>query len=294
MQRITVTLLALVTILISLACNFTAPTPTPEPPTITVPNPDALVPPPPLPTNTELIPEATDTSQPSVEIGPFIQLNWFSLNLPSSIATNAQSTVVAAVSPSDQIAPWEISPQHEEMAFTGYILSDTFHDAKISLFPVQDYIAIEPLIADQVAKLQKIIQDRSKDPGDVPILPMWNAAQVFLSNPVYLDFQNCSGIRYLTQYGQAVMPINNHDLFYSFQGLTSDGKYWISAVLPVNHPSLQATYDNPLPSDMDQFYANYEQYTTLLRANLDTQPVDTFTPSLADLDAMIDSIVITH
>ena len=71
MHRKTVTLLILVTILVTLACNFSAPTPTPEPPPITVPYPDTLVPPPPLPTNTEVIPEVTDTSQPSVEIGPF-------------------------------------------------------------------------------------------------------------------------------------------------------------------------------------------------------------------------------
>ncbi len=294
MQRKTIPILALVTILVSLACNFSAPTPTPEPPPITVPYPDTLVPPPPLPTNTEVIPEVTNTSQPSVEIGPFIQLNWFSLSLPPSVASSAQSTIVAAVSSSDQVAPWEISPQHEEMSFTGYIISNTFHDASINVYPVQDFITIEPAVADHVTELQKIIQEKSDDPGNVPILPLWNAAQVFLSNPVYLDFQNGSGIRYLTQYGQAIMPINNHDLFYSFQGLTSDGKYWISAILPVNHPSLQATYDDPLPSDYDQFIANYEQYTTLLRANLDTQPPETFKPSLADLDAMISSIVVTH
>ena len=294
MHRKTVTLLIMVTILISLACNFSAPAPTPEPPPITVPYPDTLVPPPPLPTSTELIPEVTDTSHPSADTGPLVQLNWFNINLPSTVANSVQSTVVAVVSSSDQVAPWEIAPQHEEMTFTGYILSDTFHVSSINVYPVQDFIAIEPTVADRVTELQKIIKEKSDNPGNVPILPLWNAAQVFLSNPVYLDFQNGSGIRYLTQYGQAIMPINNHDLFYSFQGLTSDGKYWISAILSVNHPSLQATYDDPLPADFEQFMADYEQYTTLLRANLDTQPLETFTPSLADLDAMISSIVVTH
>ncbi len=165
---------------------------------------------------------------------------------------------------------------------------------QINVYPVQDFITLEPMIAERAATLQKIIQEKSDDPGNVPILPLWNATQVFLAKPAYLDFQDGSGIRYLTQYGQAIMPINNHDLFYSFQGLTSDGKYWISAVVPVNHPSIQATYDNPLPADLDQFMANYEQYTALIRANLDTQPLETFTPSLADLDAMIQSIIITH
>lgn len=294
MQTKTITLLALVTILVSLGCNFSAPTPTPEPPPITVPYPDTLVPPPPLPTNTEMIPEVTDTSQPSADTGPLVQLNWFSFNLPSTVASSAQSMVVAAVLPSNDAPFWDVVPEHEDVSFTGYVLSDKFHDASIGIYPVQDFIALVPEMADRVTELQKIIQEKSDNPGNVPILPMWNATQVFLSNPVYLDFQNGSGIRYLTQYGQAIMPINNHDLFYSFQGLTSDGKYWISAILPANHPSLQATYNDPLPADIDQFMANYEQYTSLLRANLDSQPPETFTPSLADLDAMISSIVVTH
>jgi hypothetical protein len=294
MHRKTVILLIVVTILVSLACNFSAPAPTPEPPPITVPYPDTLVPPPPLPTNTEQKPEVTDTSQPSVEIGQLIHLNWFSINLPSTVASSAQSTVVAEVPPSDQSPAWDVAPQHEEISLTGYILTGSFHEAQINIYPIQEFIALNPIVAERIATLQKIIQDKSNEPGNVPILPLWNATQVFLSNPVYLDFQNGSGIRYLTQYGQAIMPINNHDLFYSFQGLTKDGKYWISAILPVNHPSLQATYDNPLPADIDQFMANYEQYTTLLRANLNTQPAETFSPSLADLDAMIGSIVVTN
>jgi hypothetical protein len=200
---------------------------------------------------------------------------------------------VAEVAPSDQSPAWDVAPQHEEIKFTGFAINETFLEPQINVYPVQDFIALQPVIAESAATLQKIILDKSNEPGNVPILPLWNATQVFLAKPAYFDFKDGSGIRYITQYGQAVMPINNHDLFYSFQGLSSDGKYWISAVVPVNHPSIQATYDNPLPADMDQFMANYAQYTALIRANLDTQPLETFTPSLADLDAMIQSIVIT-
>ena len=81
---------------------------------------------------------------------------------------------------------------------------------------------------------------------------------MFLSKPEYLKFENGSGVRYLTMYGQGFAPINNHDLFYSFQGLTADGRYWVSVIMPVNHPSLQATYDDPLPADFAQFAENFE------------------------------------
>ncbi|MEO8354588.1 MAG: hypothetical protein ABI621_01610 [Chloroflexota bacterium] len=39
-----------------------------------------------------------------------------------------------------------------------------------------------------------------------------------------INFQNGRGIRFLTQYAQYPAPINNHELFYHFQGLTNDGK----------------------------------------------------------------------
>ena len=99
MQRKTITLLILVTILVSLACNFSVPTPTPEQTPIILPYPATACyhhlrf----LQTQSRQLPEVTDTSQPSVEIGPLNELNWFSINLPPCVASSAQSTVVAEV-----------------------------------------------------------------------------------------------------------------------------------------------------------------------------------------------------
>ena len=165
---------------------------------------------------------------------------------------------------------------HEEIYLDNYILTDTFHKASIFIYPVAEYAVLEPVVAERSDTLKKIIQDQSEDPGSIPLLPLWNAGQMFLSKPGYLNFENGSGVRYLTMYGQGFAPINNHDLFYSFQGLTADGKYWVSVIMPIQHPSLQPTYDDPLPADFAQFAENFESYIKLIRANLDTQPEETF------------------
>ena len=57
-------------------------------------------------------------------------------------------------------------------------------------------------------------------------------------------------MRFLTEYGQYPAPVNNHELFYHFQGFTSDGEYYIVATLPVTAPVLAETGDagSPLPS----------------------------------------------
>lgn len=291
-----------VIMLVSLACSITAPKPNIEPataiPTDTAnpepPTPTAEPPTPVPPTTEPTVVEATVAASATSEPVTTVEFEWFSMVLPSGVADSGQSVVVEKVAPSDDAPPWAASPQHEEVKFTGYVLSGTFHEAQINVFPVEDYITLEPMIEARAATLQQIIQGRSTNPGDVPILPLWNAGQAFLAKPAYEEFQGGSGIRYLTQYGQALMPINNHDLFYSFQGLTSDGKYWISAVLPVHHPNLQDTYDNPLPPDLSAFIDTYEQYAAQTRGDLDSQPDDSFTPSLADLDAIMRSIVITR
>ena len=217
-----------VIMLVSLACSLTAPKPTPEPataiPTETAtpepPTPTAEPPTPVPPTAEPTVAEATVAASATSEPATTVEFAWFSMGLPSGVADGGQSVVVAKVPPSDDSAPWAVSPQHEEVKLTGYVLIGTFHEAQINVYPVDDYITLEPMIEARAATLQQIIQGRSTNPGNVPILPLWNAGQVFLAKPAYQEFQGGSGIRYLTQYGQALMPINNHDLFYSFQGLT--------------------------------------------------------------------------
>jgi hypothetical protein len=45
-------------------------------------------------------------------------------------------------------------------------------------------------------------------------------------------------VRYLAVLAQYPAPVNNQDLFYTCQGLTSDGRYFVPIILPVNQSSL--------------------------------------------------------
>lgn len=227
---------------------------------------------------------------PVPAIGPEFLFSWSKMNIPWDVAAGGQSNLIPAVNPSQDMPEWGAAPLHEEVPFSSYALSGTFHEPRIYIYPVQEYAAMVPIVAERVSALQSILAGKPADPGSVPQLPFWNAGQMFFSNPAYLEFWNGSGIRYLAQYGQALSPVNNHDIFYSFQGLTADGKYWVSAILPVNHPTLQPTYDNPAPADYTQFEDDYENYSAGLRASLEAQPPDTFMPSLDSLDGMIRSM----
>ena len=125
----------------------------------------------------------------------------------------------------------------------------------------------------------------------MPFLPLLNARQAMRSQVQYMDFQNGQGLRYLTWFSQGILPVNNHELIYTYQGITSDGNYYVAAVLPVNHPSLPA--DGSITgNEPPEFSSDYATYLMNVAANLNSQTTKSFTPDLTQLDAMMSSLEI--
>jgi hypothetical protein len=111
------------------------------------------------------------------------------------------------------------------------------------------------------------------------------------AKPAILDFQSGKGVRFLTQYAQSFYPINNISMFYTFQGLSSDESWYVSAVLPVNHPMLPNS-DQPPGGDWEAFASNYPVYIQEVQTALDSQDDGSFNPSLVILDEMLRSITL--
>ena len=179
-------------------------------------------------------------------------------------------------------------PQHYALTFDGYQHVDYGDDprwnrSQISIYPV-DVIKVSNTAAD----LRVILDQRLTTPsGTLPCLGMRGAAQIIQAGISYLDFQNGSGMRYLTSYAQAAYHINNPGLFYTFQGLTDDGRYYISATFSVSNPVL----------DKDIVVWDEDKYTWLayiedIEALLSAQPAESFTPDLSLLDEMMRSLLV--
>ncbi len=79
---------------------------------------------------------------------------------------------------------------------------------------------------------------------------------------------------------------------YVFQGLTDDGQYYVSAVLPINHPDLPANRQEADFDDANITAEAYEAYLDELLSQLEAAPAGSFTPSLEALDALIESLVV--
>jgi hypothetical protein len=243
------------------------------------------------PTVTEL-PTATATL---TNEGPAFPLNnAFCDKLSVYVDPALASSTTCEIVPASQMM--EIYPQYSKMTLQGYPLQGMSFPfpATISFFSVQDYTALLPdHIAGLVTDMNALISGGLPGSTSLPFLPMFNAAQTFHSNYAQLPFLSGNGIRFLTLFAQYFAPINNNDLFYTYQGLTSDGKYWVSAILPVNHPILPADAVNPPGGQTwEQFTNNYAAYQAAMITQLEAQTPDSFTPSLLALDGMISTITI--
>jgi hypothetical protein len=181
-----------------------------------------------------------------------------------------------------------IVPQHEQFLFDGYILPETFHEPRIYVYPAEKFASGNEIAAPIIASMEQFLEEQPDAPEDIPFLPLFNARPIMLSQVKYLDFEGGMGVRFLTQYAQAFIPINNQEMFYTFQGLTDDGSYYVVAIFPTSHPALPQ--DGTAPEDYDAFVNNFDNYRLELEAQLNDYDPSTYTPDLEILDAVIQSL----
>ena len=211
---------------------------------------------------------------------------------PSAYATGVNQAFIAEVPPDPNMAPWDYNPDMIQLDLNGYPVPNEYHTPTIRIYPVADYIALEPNIQTTITTLQGLLASQDPNPTGIPFLPIFNAAQMMRAQVSYLTFRNGQGVRFITQYGQAYMPINNVSAFYAFSGLTDDGQYFISASFPVSHPDFAADNMTEPAEGWEAFSNNYETYITNLETYLASQPSNSFTPDLAALDAMMESFLV--
>jgi hypothetical protein len=243
-------------------------------------------------------PSEADSTQSSTEVatqagGTPVSFEGVSFVIPNGLASSANTEKMTAVE-SNSGAPWDIAPTHWRFTFIEYPLQGKFHEPRVFVYPADEYAQNNPSAAEQIERLKKILSGGAPMQETLPTVPFFNAAAQIAANIKIFPFQNGGGVRSLTQYAQYAAPINNHELFYQFQGLTNDGKYYVIAILPITAPILpedekpEATVPEggvPIPADIGPNDVYYFSVTE----KLNTLPPDSYTPSLNTLDALIQS-----
>lgn len=240
-------------------------------------------------------PEPTQTVQEIVDTSddPDVSFEGITFSLDPNIANGTFPVIIPGKNMGDDYMPGDTYPTHFEFTFESYAIGDHFHTPKIIVYPVEEFQEISDVAEDTIDNLAQALITRPSggSMSNLPFLPIWPAAQIFSTQVTYFDFQNGSGIRYLTMFGQGLSPVDNQTLFYTYQGLTGDGRYYLSAVLPITHPALPDDGASEI-GDWTAFTENWEDYIAETITWIEMQEPQTFTPSLTLLDEVMASFLI--
>ena len=216
-----------------------------------------------------------------------------SFQFDPSLAQGATGSSIPAVSASDPNAPpFAVAPTHIQFSFTGYAHPSRM-TPQLEVYPVVEFSQLSPQAKNEIGDLAKLLSTHDLSAQSLPFLPFQNAGQMMHSQVSFLSFRSGTGVRYLTQYAQAYVLINNQWIFYTFQGLTSDGKYYLSAVLPVSCTQLS---DQDIPTtkaQQDLLMNHFPSYLATVVPQLDGLGSNQFQPSLEQLDALVRSLAVT-
>lgn len=255
------------------------------------------------PTNTGTITPATPTGSPSPSpsvtsetplptTAPAAQVDF------SGVSFSYHPSLAAGVStekrPASGLEVPYLSrlPEHVALTLRGFpFVPDDDPLPQVLVIPLPALESLNPDAALEIEDLRDLLSRKPVefvDPDDtIPFIPLKNISQAFQGWVGYLDFKNGNGVRYITQYNQEPYPINNNGIFYTFQGLTHDGRYYISASFPLSNSIL------PDPSTLvvdEGFRSRYNSYIREREVELSSQPANSFTPGLSLLDALIQSL----
>lgn len=164
--------------------------------------------------------------------------------------------------------------------------------ASVTVTPVQNWLTLhknadlQAMVRGEVEKLRAInagrvqpaaLQGRDFGAGKLPYLPLVNAAQAVTGSAARLNTPQLQGVRYLAVYAQDTSDFPRSAVFYTYQGLSRDGKYVVSVQLPHAPRSFPAT-SGPLKGDLGTSFRQ-------TRAKLDAE-----NRNLAALDRLVQSI----
>ncbi|MBX9695065.1 MAG: hypothetical protein K2Z81_21955 [Cyanobacteria bacterium] len=186
--------------------------------------------------------------------------------------------------------PDGVAPAHWELTFAD-------SEAQIFVFPtsdpkVEDFRKAYPTVADATRDLGLLLKEEVARPADIPFLPWADASSPVHAHVRYIDFKNGSGVRFLASYQIEPDVISNKGLVYSMQGLSQDGKFYVSVFIPVKNQGLPTKSDIAGWSKQkyDEFSKNFKVYAKEEERKLERAADEKFDPHLVDLDTLVRSI----
>jgi hypothetical protein len=239
-----------------------------------------------------------EPTQPNVPTLPLanITCNELSFYLDPVLGNGYECDIQPESSSSDVPMDVFIYPAHIELTIQNYPLTRTQFPPQVRIYPVKRFSELLPdVLPRRVSDLERLISSGTWSSRELPFLPPLPMAQTFFSHETVISFKGGQGVRFITDYNEASHPISNRTIFYTFQGLTDDGLYWVAVILPISSPILPADVDFPPPPEGytdESWFQNYSSYVSDVKDALEAQAPDSFAPTINSLDNLVKSITI--
>lgn len=226
-----------------------------------------------------------------------VTFDGFTFTYDSSIAPNVNITQFAG-DPPDLQQPGGAEVAHTQFSFysqppapesildaAGAIRVYRTADFAGYEFPTRELQQLQTLLAER-PDLAQYMQTTGATAGTtLPFMPVFPAGQVIRARVQYVDTASVSGISYVTVYRQDASPFVGSEFLYTFQGLSTDGAHYVSAIFRLNTELFPAE----IPADFDygNFIEGIDQYMADSVATLNNATDADFTPSLEALNVVV-------
>lgn len=186
-----------------------------------------------------------------------------------------------------------------------------YSKARIAIYPLDgfdDVYAINPnmvkMITGDITGLRRVLKDPSFRLGRaIPHLEYRDASDDFYVKVRDFDFPNGSGIIFVTHWSIENDLISNAHLIYRFEGITTDGKFYVTAEAPVSVAFLPDDSPNEFEgythenlytanSNSEETTARIEKYRKSITTRLEKLNSNDFSPALDKFEAIIASLKI--
>jgi len=237
-------------------------------------------------------------TQPAVPALPLanVTCNELSFYMDPSLGSGYECETVPESASSDIPMDVFIYPAHTELTIQTYPLTQTQFTPQVRIYPVNRFSELLPdVVPRRVSDLERLISSGTWSSGELPFLPPLPMIQTFFSHETVISFNGGQGVRFIADYNESRHPMSNRTIFYTFQGLTDEGMYWVAVTLPISSPSLPADADfNTLPEGytIESWSQNYSSYVSDVKDVLEAQAPDSFFPTINSLDSLIRSITV--
>ena len=132
--------------------------------------------------------------------------------------------------------------------------------------------------------------DAETSSGLLPFMLTDAAAQLIDARGRYIDTPELSGVAYLTVLAQDLIPFGRDDFWYTFQGLSADGQWYVTVDFQVEAGMFPARVTRRTMRRVVASADAWMRYRDQSIQTLNGAPDDAFTPSLATIDELVRSI----